>query len=86
MSRLTIEITGQEHQEIKAMAALQGKTLKQFVMEKIFSSQGNGDEEAAWGELKLLLNSRIEAAESGAISKKKMRQIAEDKLKNLGAV
>lgn len=86
MSRLTIEITGQEHQEIKAMAALQGKTLKEFVMEKIFPSPENSDEAEAWGELKLLLTSRIEAAEAGAISKKTMRQIAEDKLKELGAM
>jgi len=86
MSRLTIEITGQEHQEIKAMAALQGKSLKEFVMEKIFPSQENNNDAEAWGELKSLLNSRIEAAEAGAISKKTMRQIAEDKLKQLGAM
>ncbi len=86
MSRLTIEITGQEHQEIKAMAALQGKTSKAFVMEKIFPSQANSDEEKAWGELKTMLTSRIEAAESGAVSKKTMRQIAEDRLKKIGAI
>ena len=82
MSRLTIEVTGQEHQEIKAMAALQGKTLKEFVMEKIFPAETDSEKEA-WGELKSLLKSRIETAEAGAISKKTMRQIAEDKLKEL---
>jgi uncharacterized protein (DUF1778 family) len=86
MSRLTIEVSGQEHQEIKAMAALQGKTIKEFVMEKIFPNQKNSDEEEeAWRELKSLLNTRIKAAESGAISQKTMRQIAEDKLKEIGA-
>ncbi len=86
MSRLTIEITGQEHQEIKAMAALQGKTLKEFVMEKIFPPHNNNsDEEEAWGELKSLLTTRIEAAESGSISQKTMQQIAKDKLTKLGA-
>ncbi len=86
MSRLTIEITDQEHQEIKAMAALQGKTLKDFVMEKIFPSTVNSDEAETWRELKLLLNSRIEAAESGAISQKTMMQVAKDKLNKLGAI
>ena len=86
MSRLTIEITGQEHQEIKAMAALQGKSLKEFVMEKIFPSQENSDDAEAWGELKTLLNSRIKATESGTISQKTMRKIAEDKLKELGTM
>lgn len=85
MSRLTIEITAKEHQEIKAMAALQGKTLKKFVMEKIFSTQANSDEEEVWEELKSMLRSRIDAAESGAISKKTMQQIAEDRLKKIGA-
>ena len=86
MSRLTIEITGKEHQEIKAMAALQGKTLKQFVMEKILPSPKNNAEEEAWAELKSLLNARIETAESGGVSQKTMPQIAADKLKKLGAV
>ena len=30
MSRLTIDITEQQHQALKAMAALQGKTIKQL--------------------------------------------------------
>lgn len=85
MSRLTIEITGEEHKEIKAMAALQGKTLKEFVMGKIFPAQKDSDEAEAWGELKSLLTSRIEAAESGAVSEKTMRQIAEDTLKEIAA-
>jgi len=67
------------------MAALQGKTLKAFVMERIFPSQTNSDEEEAWGELKTMLNSRIAAADSGSISNKTMRQIAEDRLKKIGA-
>ncbi|HEY0125026.1 MAG TPA: antitoxin, partial [Rhizobium sp.] len=29
MSRLTIDITDQQHQSLKALAALQGKTIKQ---------------------------------------------------------
>ena len=29
MSRLTIDVTEQQHQALKAMAALQGKTIKQ---------------------------------------------------------
>jgi len=86
MSRLTIEITGQEHQEIKAMAALQGKTLKDFVMEKIFPIQADNDEDTAWEELKTFLKSRIEDAETGFVSEKTMRQVAKDKLKSLGAI
>ncbi|EOV8088369.1 hypothetical protein ABN078_03465 [Providencia huaxiensis] len=33
MSRLTIDITEQQHQSLKALAALQGKTIKQYTLE-----------------------------------------------------
>nr|WP_312609110.1 hypothetical protein [Agrobacterium pusense] len=36
MSRLTIDITDQQHQSLKALAALQGKTIKQYVLERLF--------------------------------------------------
>ena len=34
MSRLTIDITDQQHQSIKAMAALQGKSIKEYAIER----------------------------------------------------
>ncbi len=36
MSRLTIDITVQQHQALKAMAALQGKTIKEYAIERLF--------------------------------------------------
>lgn len=54
-------------------------------MERILPFQKNNDDAQAWEELKTLVNFRIEAAEAGAISTKTMREIAEDKLKQLGA-
>ncbi len=33
--RLTIDLTSEEHRKIKAYAAYQGKTLKEFVVESI---------------------------------------------------
>lgn len=33
MSRLTIDVTEQQHQTLKALAALEGKTLRQYVLE-----------------------------------------------------
>jgi len=35
MSRLTIDMTDQQHQSLKAMAALQGKTIKQYALERL---------------------------------------------------
>ncbi len=36
MSRLTIDITEQQHKALKAMAALEGKTIRQYALEKLF--------------------------------------------------
>jgi uncharacterized protein (DUF1778 family) len=38
MSRLTIEVTEQQHQSLKAMAALQGKTIREYALERLFPS------------------------------------------------
>lgn len=35
MTRLTIDVSGEEKQQIKALAALQGKTLKDYVLERV---------------------------------------------------
>ena len=50
MSRLTIDITDQQHQSLKALAALQGKTIKQYALERLFP--GDADADQAWQELK----------------------------------
>jgi hypothetical protein len=35
MSRLTIEITDQQHKSIKALAAMQGKSVKEYAMQRL---------------------------------------------------
>lgn len=73
MSRLTIDLTDEQHKHLKAVAALEGKTMRQFAVERLFpaaAGSGISDEDQAWEELKELLNSRIEEAETkGYISK-----------------
>ena len=39
MSRLTIDITEQQHKTLKAMAALQGKTIKEYALERLFPAR-----------------------------------------------
>jgi len=51
MSRLTIEITEQQHQNIKALAALHGQSIKEYVMQKLLSSPS--DEAQTTQEAKL---------------------------------
>jgi len=81
MSRLTIDITEQQHQVLKAMAALAGKTLKQYTLERLLPS----DEEQAVQELKAMLHSRLAAAERGEVSPLSADEIAEEALRDAGA-
>jgi hypothetical protein len=78
MSRLTIDITDQQHQSLKAIAALQGKTIKQYALERLFPSGAEADR--AWGELKALLQARIEAGLAGQVSGKSIDEILDDEL------
>jgi uncharacterized protein (DUF1778 family) len=55
MSRISIEVSPEEHQKLKALAALQGKSMKAFVMERLLPEM----EEAALDELENLLDERI---------------------------
>lgn len=78
MSRLTIDITDQQHQTLKAMAALQGKTIRQFTLERLFPADMS--EEGAWRELKMLLEQRASAALAGRVSSKSIGNLVEEEL------
>ncbi|MDQ0559172.1 hypothetical protein QO004_000950 [Rhizobium mesoamericanum] len=78
MSRLTIDITDQQHQSLKALAALQGKTIKQYAPQRLFP--GDTDEERAWEELKALMNTRINDGLAGKLSTKTVGEILDEEI------
>lgn len=78
MSRLTIDITSQQHQSLKALAALQGKTIKQYTLERLFPA--GADSEQAWHELESLLRSRIDDGLDGKVSAKSISDILDEEL------
>ncbi|WP_247648063.1 hypothetical protein [Pannonibacter phragmitetus] len=47
MSRLTIDLTDKQHQSLKALAALQGKTIKQYALERLFPGHTGGQRSQA---------------------------------------
>lgn len=59
MSRLVIDVSGEQHQKIKVLASLQGKSIKDYVLEKILP-----EENGAWEELSALLGERMASAEA----------------------
>ncbi|NSZ66625.1 antitoxin (plasmid) [Agrobacterium tumefaciens] len=78
MSRLTIDITDQQHQSLKALAALQGKTIKQYALERLFP--GDTDAERAWEELKTLMNMRVNDGLAGRLSTKTVGEILDEEI------
>lgn len=83
MSRLTIDITDHQHQSLKAMAALQGKTIRQYALERLFPAQSVGDQgdgDKAWHDLKSLLEQRIADGLAGQVSPKSMSAILDEEL------
>ena len=94
MSRLSIEITGQQHQQIKALAALKGVSIKEYILEATLPAKREKsleeeleteDEKAAFVELMELLKPRIEAAERGEFSTRSFDDILADALKRTRA-
>ncbi|MDW7646362.1 MAG: hypothetical protein SCI25_15135 [Desulfuromonadales bacterium] len=76
MSRLTIDITEQQHQALKAMAALEGKTIKQFTLERLFDAQ-----ETELNDIRTLLAERVAQAQRGEVIKGSISEIAEQAIR-----
>jgi hypothetical protein len=76
MSRLTIDVTEQQHQALKALAALEGKTIRQYTLERLFPAAPAGEEEAL-RELRTLLVGRLDEARRGELAQGGMIEIAE---------
>jgi hypothetical protein len=78
MSCPTIDVTDQQHQSLKALAALQGMSIKQYAIERLFPGDAEADQ--AWLELKTLLGKRIDAGLAGEVSTKSVREILDEEL------
>ncbi|MCP3918079.1 MAG: antitoxin [bacterium] len=81
MKRISIEVTEQEQQRLKAMASLQGKSIKEFVLS---STIGTGDEAKALEELEALLDARMQRARKEGFSAKTVDEIFEDGIAEAG--
>lgn len=74
--RLSIEITPEQHQRLKAIAALSGKTIRDYVLERVLDSEMTENE--ALKKLEAFLKPRIEAVERGEFSDKDFDGIIAD--------
>ena len=78
--RLSIEITSDQHQRLKAAAALKGESIKDYVLKRTLPSP---DEQSALHELEQFLAPRIEAAEKGVLSTRSVDDIFDGVLKGV---
>ena len=62
MSRISIDVSTEDHQKLKALAALQGKSIKDYVLERVLGSPEQ-DEIQALAELESFLDDRIRRTE-----------------------
>ncbi|PHQ81062.1 MAG: antitoxin [Thalassobium sp.] len=78
MPRLSIDITAEEHQKLKAIAALKGQSIKDYVLNRTLGDAPSLDgmsEEDAFGALARFLEPRIAQARRGELSQKSVRDI-----------
>jgi uncharacterized protein (DUF1778 family) len=81
MRRLSIEVTQQQHQRLKAVAALHGQSIKDYVLERALPQLPDMDslsEEEALLKLEEIMKPRLEAAERGKTSTRSVQQIFKD--------
>jgi len=75
--RLSIEVTPEQHQRLKAVAALRGQTIKDYVLNRVLPETPTDDEDEALRQLEAFLEPRIKAAQEGVV-RKSVKQIFEE--------
>lgn len=84
MSRISIDVTPEEHKKLKTIAALKGKSIKEYVIERTLGFSVDEDEESALRELELLLDERIKATAKRGVSRRTVEEIFEGACRKSG--
>ena len=87
MPRLSIDITPEEHQKLKAIAALKGQSIKDFVLKRTLGEAPAVDdmsEDEALEALSDFLKPRIEQAKGGELSTKSFKDIRKEAQRRAG--
>lgn len=86
MPRLSIDISTQEHQQLKAIAALSGKSIKAYVLERTLGDAADASElseSEALASLNRLLSSRIAEARAGKVTALSPQEIGQEARRRL---
>jgi hypothetical protein len=82
MSRLVLDLSSEQHQIIKALAATEGKSMKDFMLARILPETDDG-EACAWDELKEILAARLQSATQKGTSTTSISDLTEETLRAL---
>ncbi len=74
MGRISIDVSTEDHQKLKALAALQGKSIKDYVLERALGSPEQGEIQAL-SELVSFLDERIHRAEQKRGSSQSIEEV-----------
>ena len=78
--RLSIEVTPEQHQRLKAIAALRGQSIKDYVLNRVLPEE----DDAALRQLEAFLEPRLKAAQQDdMIVNKSAKQIFEETLQDM---
>jgi hypothetical protein len=87
MPRLSIDITPEQHQKLKAVAALKGQSIKDYVLKRTLGDAPalhDMNEDEAVAALADFLKPRIEQARRGDLSTKSLGDIRREAHKQAG--
>jgi len=81
MSRLSIEVTAEQHQRLKAMAALSGQTIKDYILARALPPLPDREslsETEALQQLEAFLQPRLEEAARGEVVNQTVTEIIDE--------
>ena len=86
MPRLSIDISTEEHRQLKAIAALNGQSIKDYVVTRTLhgDDQSNDTADEALNELRALLENRLTEVKAGKVKTVTAAQIGEMARARLG--
>ncbi|MCB1527091.1 MAG: hypothetical protein KDJ45_05225 [Hyphomicrobiaceae bacterium] len=84
MPRISIDVTSEQHERLKVLAAERGQSVHDYVLTQSLAEQPlTDDEKQALGELKDLLTSRIREADDGNLVSVDFREVGIEARKRL---
>ena len=80
--RLSIEVTPEQHQRLKAVAAIRGQSIKDYVLDRVLPETPAAEEDEALRQLEAFLEPRLKAAQEEVVHKS-VEQIFEETHKEM---